>query len=161
MKQDEIRRLREGAEDPLPRDKYLVSFIARCNGRAVEALERCKQVLSLVLQPDADDWPSIDEWRTRLPEWFVENSAEEITQEEAERRLQLPLEERLKLSQRWSVSAFVHWFQPSERYWYWWDAKIDNANTLRVWVIADDEPFPWGALDWLLRASGALSVEQL
>ena len=86
-----------------------------------------------------------------LPEWFIEKSSEEISQEEEERQMRLPMEERIGLSQRWSVSAFVHWFQPSERYWYWWDAVVKDANTLQIEVIVNDLPFPWGALEWLFK----------
>jgi hypothetical protein len=161
MNQDEIRRIHEGTKESPPKGKIIANFVARCNGDAPIVLDRCKQVLGLVLQPDTGDWPSTDAWRSLLPEWFVEKSSEEISQEEAERRLRLPMEERIRLSQRWSVSAFVHWFQPSERYWYWWDAVVKDANTLQIKVIVEDEPFPWGSLDWLLRASGALSVEEL
>ena len=161
MHQDEVRRLHEEVKDPFPTGKLRVRFVALCNGDAQTVLDRCKQVLNVVLQANIEDWPSTDAWRSRLPEWFVEQSAEEISQAEAERRLQLSMKERMSLSQRWSVSAFVHWFQPVERYWYWWDAEVKDANIIQVEVIAEDEPFPWGSLDWLLRAAGALSVEEL
>jgi hypothetical protein len=161
MNQEEINRLHKGTKEPPPRGKMIANFIARCNGDATVVLDRCKQVLGLVLQPDTEDWPSTDAWRSILPEWFIEKSAEEISQEEAERQLHLPMEERIRLSQRWSVSAFVHWFQASERYWYWWDAVVMDANTLQIEVIVDDLPFPWGGLEWLLKASGALSVEEV
>jgi hypothetical protein len=158
---DEIRRLREGPKEVLPAGYFIVSFMAHCAGNAAEVLDRCKEVLHLVLQPDSEVWPSTDEWRSILPEWFVEKSREELSQQEEERELQLPLKERIRLNERWSVGAFLHWFQPSERYWYWWDAVVQDANTLHIKVIADDVPFPSGSLDWLLRASGALSVDYL
>jgi hypothetical protein len=69
------------------------------------------------------------------------------------------MDERVRLSQRWSVSAFVHWFKPGERYWFWWDSTIFNNDTLQIEVIADESPFPYGALEWLLRASGATDAE--
>jgi hypothetical protein len=149
MDQDEISRLREGAKESLPAGKILATFVAPCNGDAPRILDRCKQVLRVVLQASAEDWPSTDAWRSRLPEWFVEVCSEEISQAEAERRLRLSLKERISLSQRWTVSAFVHWFRPEERYWYWWDAEVKDTNTIHIKVIAQDEPFPWGSLDWL------------
>jgi hypothetical protein len=160
MDQDEISRVREGAKESLPAGKILANFIASCNGDAPRVLDRCKQVLRVVLQASAEDWPSTDAWRSKLPEWFVEVCSEEISQAEAERRLRLSMKERISLSQRWTVSAFVHWFQPGERYWYWWDAEVKDTNTIHIKVIAQDEPFPWGSLDWLLRAAGSLSVEE-
>jgi hypothetical protein len=160
MKQVEIHRLNEGPKGVIPSGSFAISFIAHCTGDAPQVLDRCKEVLSIVLQADTEDWPSTDEWRSRLPEWFVERSAEEISQGEAERRLRLPLEERMRLSHQWSVSAFVHWFKPNERYWYWWEAVVKNDDTLQINVIVNDQPFPWGSLDWLLRASGAVFVEE-
>lgn len=65
------------------------------------------------------------------------------------------------MNERWSVGAFVFWFTPAERFWFWWSAKIENPDLFQVEVIAIDLPFPWGSLDWLLRASGAISVEEL
>lgn len=161
MIQNEIQRLREGSKEITPTGNVVISFIARCAGDATQVLDRCKEVLSVVLQPDTEDWPSTDEWRSRLPEWFVERSAEEISQEEAERRIRLPLEERIRFNQKWSVSAFVHWFKPNERYWYWWDAVVENDDIVQIKVVANDEPFPWGSLEWLLKASGAVSVEEV
>jgi hypothetical protein len=161
MNQDEIRRLQEGLKEGALPGRIISSYVAHCAGDAQVVLDRCKEVLSIVLQPDSEDWPSIDEWRSRLPVWFVEKSAEEISQAEAERELRLPLKERIKLSQQWSVGAFTHWFKPGERYWYWWDAAVKDANTLQIKVIVDDLPFPCGALEWLLKASGALSVEEV
>lgn len=159
--QDEIRRLQEGPKEAASATGFVVTFVACCAGDSLAVLNRCKQVLSLVLQPDTEDWPSTDEWCSLLPEWFVERSAKEISQQEAERELQLSLKERIQLSQQWSVGAFVHWFQPSERYWGWWDATVKDADTLHIKLIVADQPFPWGSLDWLLRASGALSVKEL
>ncbi|MBL8202606.1 MAG: hypothetical protein JNM09_00150 [Blastocatellia bacterium] len=160
MNQDEIYRLREGAKGITPTEGITFTIIARCSGDAPLVLDRCKEVLSLVLQPDSEEWPSNAEWRRLLPEWFVNKSAAEISHQEAERRLRLPLSERIRLSQQWSISAFVHWFQPNERHWIWWDAEVKDINTLQIKVIAKDVPFPWAALDWLLRASGALTVEE-
>ena len=59
----------------------------------------------------------------------------------------------------WSLEAFLHWFRPSERYWYWWDAAVEDPDTLRVSLEIEDWPVPWAALRWLFRAAGALHAE--
>jgi hypothetical protein len=46
----------------------------------------------------------------------------------------------------------------SERQWFWWDAKVEREGTLRVTVEVPGQPAPLGALDWLLRAAGAVEV---
>ena len=158
MYNDEVRRLGQSPQEAIPKGTIAMRFTAHCERDASGVLIRCKEVLNIVFQQNSESWPSIDTWRSLLPEWFILRSSEEIPQKEAERRLRLPLEERIKLSQRWSVSAFVHWFQPGERYWYWWGAEIKDTNTIIITVIATDDPFPWGSLDWLLRASGAISI---
>jgi hypothetical protein len=159
--QEELQRLLGNAFQAAPPGGYILYRLrVACDRNAQIVLAKCKEVLGAILTVDPNRWPSLDEWRLLLPRWFVDTSAEEITQEEAERRLRLPLEERRRLSERWSVSAFVHWFQPEERYWYWWDAVIEDVNTIRVSLIIKEESFPWAALDWLLRSSGALKVEE-
>lgn len=159
---EEIERLRADsiASAAAAERGSLVGFLARCPGNAAAVLSRAKEVLEIVLAQETTDWPSVDEWRSILPAWFVQQSAAEISQEEAERRIQLPMEERLLLSRRWSVSAFVFWFQPDERHWFWWTAALIDAHTLHITVLAQEFIFPWGSLDWLLRASGATSVEE-
>ena len=54
MNQGEIRRLHVGTEESPPRGKIIANFVARCNGDATIVLDRCKQVLGLVLQPDTE-----------------------------------------------------------------------------------------------------------
>lgn len=158
--QDELRRLRDGPSSTERLDGwYITEFTIYCMRDAVDVLSRCKEVLDIILTNNAKNLRA-DDWRSLLPEWFVQRSAEEISQEEAQLRLLLPLEERIRLNSKWSISAFVFWFQPSERHWFWWDAKIENASKLKIAVIAKDSPFPSGSLEWLLLASGATDVDK-
>lgn len=160
MVNSEIDRLRSGPETREQQlHRQLVRIVADCPGNAVEVLGRCKEVLEVILNQDPSRWPSADAWRSLLPQWFVQQSSEEISQAEAERRLTLPMDERIRLSQRWSVSAFTHWFKPEERYWFWWDSTVLGNDILQIHITAEESPFPWGALEWLLRASGATSAE--
>ena len=160
--QAELERLQHMPNTSMkPAPGMRVRLVARCPGNAADVLRKCKEVLVLVLQQDVNNWPSIDEWRSLLPSWFVRQSEEEVSSEKAEQRLRLSLEERIELSKKWSVSAFVYWFQPNDRYWFWWDATAETASSVSVTVMVEDLPFPWGALEWLLRTAGAASVELL
>lgn len=63
----ELRRLLEG---PAPGEKPEVSLdiiVARCSGNADQVLERCKEVLQIVLSQDPDQWPSYEAWRSLIP----------------------------------------------------------------------------------------------
>lgn len=166
MRQNEIRHLRAGPEpNEKPEGLGIVRFVARCPGNSETVLNRCKEVLFVVLQQDADHWPSDGRWRALLPEWFVAQCSKELTKEEADRWLkawhQLPPEEQSRAvgEIKWSVANWVYWFQPDERQWFWWDAMIKDPNTIQIAVEVLGWPFPWGELDWLLRASGATSVD--
>ena len=158
--QAELERLRYGPNINMnPAPGMSARLIVRCPGNAPDVLRKCKELLVIVLEQDVNNWPSLDAWRSLLPSWFVRQAEEEVSPEQAEQRLRLSLEERIRLSKKWSVSAFVYWFQPNERHWFWWDATAENANLVSVTVLVEGLPFPWGALEWLLRTSGAASVE--
>jgi len=166
--QEELRRLRTGPVPGERPDFGVWWFIAKCPGNAPHVLQRCREVLEVVLmQLDAERWPTELEWRSLLPPWFVEECAEERTAEEMERELArwraLPWTEqaRLERTAEWSLLNWLYWFDPhggEPRYWLWWDALVRDGNT--VWVGVDQRELPWGTLDWLLRAAGADSVDQ-
>ena len=158
-REEEIERLiAQPLDSNPPRGKLVCQFNVHCTGDASLVLRRAKEVLLTILQQNP--WPSIDEWRRRLPAWFVERSAAEISQADASGKLNFFFRKRRR-NRRWSVGSFVFWFTPGERAWFWWSAKIENPDLFQVEVIAIDLPFPWESLDWLLRASGALSVEEV
>ena len=164
-RQEELRHLREGPrpnEKPPPID-YL---IAHCPGNAEVVLKKTKEVLEVVLSLDPENWPSDSEWASILPRWFLDASGPNLTRKEAEEYLArlkgLPPEERVRVEAkaRWSTSDFLYWFRSDERFWYWWDGKAESADELRVAQVFAGWPYPTGALEWLLRASGAIDAEK-
>lgn len=162
---DELRHLDAGCR---PGERAggagTVGVVARCRGDAGRVGERAREVLRGVLAHAGPPWPSVREWRLLLPAWFVEGSAPEQSREEAERWLSwwrsLPAEEQAQVTraQRWTLADWLYWLEPSERQWFWWDAVIESPDTLRVSVEVSGWPAPLGALDWLLRAAGAIEV---
>lgn len=163
MPRTELARLLLGA----PEDESevggmgTVRFVVSCPGNAEEVLRNSTQVLQEVLRNSGGPWLSLKEWRDRLPSWFVESCKREVPQEEAARRLGLSLEQRKQLAaeEGWSLNSWLYWFKPGERCWYWWDAIVRDQNTILIAVVVEGWPFPWGSLEWLFRASGALSVQ--
>jgi len=61
---------------------------------------------------------------------------------------------------RWSLLNWLHWMQPEERPWVWWDGRVETDSQARISVIVEGWPYPRGALDWLIRAAGALGVDE-
>lgn len=164
MVKNEFDRLLYGIDMTQKLDSgFLINFEVICEGNSAVVLERCKEVLISVLQNNAEKLYSLEDWRTKLPEWFISFCAEEITKEEAERRIQLSLEERQRIAieEGWSLSSWLYWFYPEQRHWYWWDAKILNRDTFTIIVKCDSWPFPYGALKWLVAASGARYIEEV
>jgi hypothetical protein len=164
---EEQRHLRDG---PLPGERPrgvgTVTVVARCRGDAERVLERAREVLGVVLTHAAASppRPSLGVWRRLLPEWFVESCAPEQSREQAERGLRwwrdLPPEERARVSreQPWRLADWLYWLRPPERQWFWWHAVVESPDTLRVMVEIPSWPAPLGALEWLLRAAGAVGI---
>jgi len=153
MNTDELRRLKSGplADERAP-SPGLERFIAHCAGNAPVVLDRCKQVMKIVLEEDVDRWPTDKEWKSLLPDWFVTACAEDDPFEEEGPRGAAP--------GSWTVGGWVYWFLPEERQWFWWDASVLNVDTIEILIQVSGDPYPWGALDWLLKASGAIRMER-
>ncbi len=163
----ELKRLLEGINPTEePAGVGLVSFVADCAGQAEAVLERVKEVLGVVLTRTEDQWPTGTEWERLLPAWFVVACAPERNEEEEERWLlwwkSLPPNEQARVegSEPWALSDWIHWFNPEMRSWYWWKASANDPDVLRVEVEVASWPFASGALEWLLRAAGAVHVEK-
>ena len=162
----ELRRLYEPpADDEKPEGIGIVRFDALCPDGAISCLERTREVLGAVLRNSTGRWPTNEEWRALLPHWFVERCGPEKTKEQVEAWLQwwrsLSDEEQLRAEREktWSLSSWLYWMDPDQRHWHWWDALAEDDKKLKVATTVDEWPFPWGALAWLLRASGASRVE--
>ncbi len=163
---DELRHLRNGPAPGEAQTGFDIQRIsARCSGNASLVLERCREVLTPILEHQEDEvWPSSDFWKASLPSWYVDKCVPEPSSDASEQLLgrwdAMPPEEKWQEGEEaWSLNSFLHWFVPSERYWYWWNAVIEGPDLLTLELEITDWPFPWGALRWLLRASGASCVE--
>jgi hypothetical protein len=159
---DELERLAGPDSGNVPSvAQALIPYRVRTVKDSQGILNRAKEVLEAVLRQDPEAWPTAEQWRDILPTWFVEASSDDISEDEAKRVLELPMEERLKFANQWSVEAFTYWFLPSERYWHWWSAMVVDNQTIVVTLAVDDLPFPSGSFVWLFLASGAASVEEI
>jgi hypothetical protein len=111
------------------------------------ALRRVREVLEPVLSvgarlaspSHASPWPGLDEWRRALPSWFVEACVDDA-------------ELRDCVVDKWSLRAWIYWFQPGTRKWRWWDAT-PTADRLEVQVLVLERPYLRGSLEWLLKVA--------
>ena len=165
--QGELRHLLVGPDPNSPISGIgIVRFDIYCAGNAESVVKRCQEVLRIVLEEsDETSWPSDESWYKLLPQWFIERCSRETTKDEDEeylnwwRELSPEEQERVSREEQWALSEWVAWLQPDERQWFWWEALIENPDKFRLAVEVESWPFAWGALDWLLRASGAIRVD--
>ncbi|WP_406642528.1 hypothetical protein [Amycolatopsis sp. WGS_07] len=138
--------------------------VLACEGNGTEILSRAQAVLLTILEYSEAEWPAVEEWRALLPSWFVAACGEEMRREDAERWLTWwrtlgPADKvRAESERRWTLADWLYWLNPLERQWFWWDAKAEQDGTLRVTVEVSGWPTALGALDWLLRAAGAVEI---
>jgi hypothetical protein len=161
---DELRQLFTGPD----RDEPDVRFVDRIRFQAPdprEVLARIREVLQTVLSQR--EWLAVDAWRSVLPDWFVTACLPEQTPEEAEGWLRkwrsLNAEEKVaaEAAQRWALTDWLYWFNPAgeDRGWAWWDAGTYDDSHGWVEVAVEGDPYPSGALRWLLHAAGATVIE--
>jgi hypothetical protein len=142
-----------------------VQFTANCDGNAAVVIQRVKEVLATTSQYALSDWPSEEQWKSLLPDWFLSACAPLETKDEADKFMtwwrSLPPEQQAQAEREkdWSLGAWLYWMDPENRVWTWWDARVMDADRVMVAVEIVDWPFPWGALRWLFRAAGAQQLE--
>jgi len=166
MSRDELSRLNFGPEPGQQLGGLgSIRYYARCSSNAENVLLRVKEVLNSLLQHGPVQNVDDPNWLKVVPDWFVRSCAPETTREEAEavmKRLRLLSEEdrnRFNRQRKWEFKSWLYWFLPENRYWFWWDARVENENTIQIAVEVREWPFPWDALRWLFIASGASDLE--
>lgn len=143
-----------------------VRFVVYCPPGADEVLRRARTVLELVGDHSFGPWPDEATWRQLLPNWFIEACSSPMTQDEAEcwlkwwQRLSPIEQSEAEISKNWSLDNWLYWMKPENRQWTWWEAQIvPDSDHLMVAVEVEYWPFPWGALRWLFKASGASAID--
>jgi len=162
-----LRRLANG---PAPGEKPggvgTVRFLVRCPVGINDVLANAREALKIVNKATLNGWPANRESAPRLPNWFTTACVAEMSPEQAKQWLNwwksLPPEDQPKaeIEKDWSLENWLYWMEPSNRQWFWWDAKeLEEHDHIALAIEVEAWPFPWGALRWLLRAAGASAVE--
>jgi hypothetical protein len=138
--EEERRHLAEGASAEAAAGT-LDLIEVECEGGADRALARIREALVPVLDHQEGGWPSVDEWKALLPGWFVDACVDDRQVQDC-------------VLDRWSLRAWLHWLQPDQRQWRWWDAEVVDATHLRVRLLPLADPYLKGSVNWLLAVAG-------
>jgi len=103
-----------------------------------------REVLDLVLAPRSP-WPSVDEWARILPEWFVSQCSNDVRVQSC-------------VIDKWSLRAWVWWFQPEQRRWTLVDARAEGERLELDLEPTGQGSLLLGALEWLVKCSGGRVV---
>jgi hypothetical protein len=93
----------------------------------------------VVLARSGAEWPAPDEWKRALPAWFVDSCVDDVELPDC-------------VIDKWSLRAWLYWFQPGMRKWRLWDAGVGDGR-LEVRVVVLERPYLRGALEWLLKVA--------
>ena len=107
-------------------------------------LERTRHVMRLVAAAQETEWPADEEWRRRLPEWFVRTFEGHSLDE---------------LMANQNIWTFGSWLDAMKHPgWEWWSsAATGNEGIVRC--VAHADPYAIEPLIYLLRSAGASDVE--
>jgi len=145
----------------------IIRFSLACKGDSSLVLQRCREVLREITSHSGEVWPTLTEWQSILPQWFIAECAAEETNEAKEKWLTwwrtLPPEQQsiATKARKWSLNGWLYWLHPDNRQWFWWNAFDRDANTVVVSLQVKEWPFAWGAFEWLARVSGATTVKDI
>ena len=99
-----------------------------------------REVLDLVLAP-RQPWPSLDEWARLLPVWFVSQCADDVQVQNC-------------VIDKWSLRAWVWWFQPEQRRWKLAAVRVDGERLELTLEPTGQGSLLLGALEWLVKCAG-------
>lgn len=165
----ELHRLKHGNNPVAQPNGILVSYDVQCADDAESVAMKVKSVLIVVDEYSLrTSWPSRQEWASALPEWFVAACKPESSDEESRQHLEwwdnLDEAEKQRYGKQhrpWSLENWIFWFVPVQRSWFWWETKAKSGDGLLMSIVVDSHPFASGALEWLLRAAGAKTMDEL
>jgi hypothetical protein len=107
-------------------------------------LERTRHVMRLVAVVGKAAWPTDEEWRRNLPEWFLRTF-------EGHSVDQLMTDTNL-----WDFGSWLDAMKHSG--WEWWSSAVNEKGGI-VRCVADSDPYSIEPLIYLLRSAGASEVE--
>lgn len=120
-----------------------VRLVCTTPSQARVALDRVRDVMTLVASRRMSEWPDDTWWQSQLPSWFLQSfdghSTDEILQDP-------------------SLWDFGSWLDAMKAPgWEWWSSSDDDSGWT-IKVSAHSDPYSIEPLEYLCRAAGAEAV---
>ena len=165
----ELVRLCHGKSDSAQPDGIVVSYEVQCADNAESVANKAKRVLTVIDEYSLrTSWPDRMVWVAALPDWFVAACKPELSDEESRQHLQwwdsldeAKKQEYGKQHRPWSLENWLFWFAPEQRSWFLWEMNVNSDKELLLSIVVQDLPFASGALEWLLRAAGGMTMDEV
>lgn len=148
------------------------NYIVKCEGNAPEVRENAREVLLAINHAYFyESWPTISEWIDILPRKFTESFSPELSPTEEKAYIAwlstLSYEQKMEQArkkEKWRLSDWLIWMEPTERLWFWWGAtelgKRTKQDYFLITVNLLDELYLTGALEMFFECCGAISIEK-
>ncbi len=139
MKGEELKRIEKNNNGEVPGTTQII--VRATNVRDVEkVLDSTKEIMRCVSQyAYTDIWPSDEEWKEFLPQWFVESMVLKTSKDR---------DEDLNLYHFESWVANV-----KDRAWVWWSSKVDG-NNLEFVLETLSIPYLYSTFVYILYSQG-------
>ena len=142
MSSTQLERIDTNVNDSEPPPvSLLLRFTVPENARAV--LDRVREVMRPVARAQLEGWLPDDEWRKRLPAWFLARFHHTPAQIHVDPLL-------------WDFGSWLDAMK--EPGWEWWSSR---ATEYEGWVrcFAHSSPYSIEPFEYLLRVAGAATIE--
>ncbi|WP_452219952.1 hypothetical protein [Lacinutrix salivirga] len=135
----EVKRINDYNKDEYPTGPKII-MMAHNVENPEQVLAKTKEVMLAVSQfAYTDDWPSDEEWKTILPEWFVSSMTNKTSKD------------RDKDPNQWHYESWVH--NIKMRSWVWWSSKI-GEDYVKVTLEALDMPYLHDSFKYIFYSQG-------
>ena len=140
----ELERLAAGGpqagEEP-PATPSVVAATFEGGAASVDAAwVRVREVLEIMAEPRRP-WPATGEWKALLPAWFVDSCSDDVTIVNC-------------VLDKWSIRAWVYWFQPDQRRWLFWSRAAGDSELAVTVIPTGQGSLLLGSLEWLMKCAG-------
>lgn len=128
--------------------------------QAVADITELADVLETLLRWRLAGEPSEPPVTRSLPGWVCESFSEPLSAVELESwlaswRQASPAEKALLEEQKgWEFEQWIHWFSSDNDIWSLESVSVDSPEGLVIILWHVDDPFPFGALEWLAKVGG-------
>lgn len=136
---EELKRIEKNNNGELPDGpKIIIGAVHVKNPK--EVMQKTKEVMAAISKyAYTNTWPSDEEWKTKLPKWFVESMTSKS------------LEEIMKTDGQWHYESWIDNIRM--RAWVWWSSKVEEES-LYIVLEALSMPYLHDSLKYILHSQG-------